>query len=417
MKAESKLPRVSLLHVATPARQAGRLTRNGQHAFTYDGAAVDSADRAREISLTMPLRTTSYTWTPMLPVFQTFLPEGFLKQRIVERFGKIMRVDDMALLALTSENSIGRLRLSRSAQPSRKQTAAESLEEILQDQGSRDLFEYLSDKYLIGSGVAGVQPKVLLAANGVMPAPRDKISIGERATLRVRQLIVKIGGDEYPGLAENEFHCMRVAERLGLDLPKFHLSADRKRFVIERFDYDPDRATYLGFEDMVSLQGKVNEHKYEGSYELVAKAISNNATSSLRAKSLANYFASLVLSMALQNGDAHLKNFGMLYTDPGSDDCRLSPLYDIVCTTMYIPKDRPALAMAGKREWPDRETLCRFGRTHCQVEQPEPVIDATLDAVASYQPDNDDSGIWAQIAAQAARSCFALSKPGRTPRR
>lgn len=409
---ELRLPRVDLMHVFTPAGRAGRLTKASQHAFTYDTAAIARKERGLEVSLTMPLRPESYTRTPMLPVFQTFLPEGYLKERIAERFGKVLRIDDMALLALTGENAIGRLRLTRSAEPVSEAPAAESLAEILQDQGSRNLFEYLSDKYLIQSGIAGVQPKVLLAADDLQDdptPPQPRISVGERATLRARQLIVKVSGDDYPGLSENEYHCLSIARALGLTVPALWLSRDRKRLAIERFDYDGDRGLYVGFEDMVSLQGLVNDQKYEGTYESVALAITNNATPRLKSESLDDFFASLVLSVVLRNGDAHLKNFGMLYTDPGTDDCRLSPVYDIVCTTIYIPKDKPALALGGRRDWPDRKALCQFGRAHCWVEHPERVIDRTLDAVASYEPDNDGSGVWARIAAAVSSGCPALA--------
>jgi serine/threonine-protein kinase HipA len=412
-KAEARLPRVDLLRVATPAGHAGRLAKSGQHSFVYDTAALESGEHGLEISLTMPLRPEAYVKTPMLPVFQTFLPEGFLKDRIVERFSKVMRVDDMALLACTGADAIGRLRLTRSATPEAGTTDSESMSELLGDQGSRDLFEYLSDKYLIRSGIAGVQPKVMVSAADEAAAPSasaapTKVSVGKRAMLRARKLIVKVGGEDYPGLAENEYHCLTLARILELPRPDFWLSADRKRLVIERFDFDAERRRYLGFEDMVSLLGVTNADKYEGSHEVVARAILNNATPALLGDSLQRYFASLVLSVVLRNGDAHLKNYGLLYTDPGTDDCRLSPLYDIVCTTIYIEKDRLALSLAKDRNWPDRATLSEFGRVHCQADHPDVIIDRTLDAVSSYVPDNDDSGIWRRIRAQAMNGTLAM---------
>ena len=73
-----------------------------------------------------------------------------------------------------------------------------------------------------------------------------KISIGERATLRARQLIVKISSEDYPGLSENEYHCLTIAGKLGLQVPDFWLSQDGKRLAIERFDYDIARDLYFG---------------------------------------------------------------------------------------------------------------------------------------------------------------------------
>lgn len=407
----SKLPRVALLEVSTPAGTSGRLSKNGQHSFTYATDALLQSDLRREISLTMPLRAASYERTPMLPVFQTFLPEGFLKERIVEHFGKVVRVDDMALLALSSSNAIGRLRLRNEATVDEQPVQPESLAELLDDQGSRDLFAYLCDKYLIRSGgIAGVQPKVMLSAsdaNSVMVS--DKMSLGDRATLRAQQYIVKVGTDEYPGLAENEHHCLNVAALAGLSVPRQHLSADRKRLVLERFDYVGGSGLYLGFEDMVSLQGSVNDRKYEGSYEGVAQTIARNVTPALRHQSLREFFASVVLSVVLRNGDAHLKNFGLLYTDPGSDDCRLSPLYDIVCTTLYIPKDRLALSLAGSRSWPDGAALAAFGENHCEVGDATQFVEKTIAAVAAYRP-AQPSQVWTSIREDVLRASSFLTR-------
>jgi serine/threonine-protein kinase HipA len=408
-KSSTSLPRVELLHVFVPTGLSGRLAKHGQHSFTYDTSAIESRDPAAEISLTMPLSAQSYSTTPMLPVFQTFLPEGYLKERIQEKFAKTLRVDDMALLALSGGNAIGRLRVSRERALAPESGSVESLQEILADQGSRDLFEHLADTYLIQSGVGGVQPKVLLpASDDTAPpdsvssphAPFAKSSIGAHATLRGRQLIVKVSGPDYPYLTENEFHCLNIGQSLArstdLVVPRFWLSADRRRLAIERFDYDRGSGTYSGFEDMVSLQGTVNERKYEGSYENVAKAIALNAGADHVRKSLREFFSMLALSMVLRNGDAHLKNFGLLYTNPGTDDCRLSPLYDVVCTTVYLEKDLPALTLAGARAWPDRKTLVAFGHAHCHVKDAANVIDLIIATVMAYRPD-DESGIWQRM--------------------
>ena len=111
-KSATNVARIKALHVSTTQGYAGLLARDGQHVFSYGPDVVADAVGARSISLTMPVRAASYQASLMLPVFQTFLPEGFLAARIVEKFSKTMRVDDMALLALTSTNAIGRIRVS-----------------------------------------------------------------------------------------------------------------------------------------------------------------------------------------------------------------------------------------------------------------------------------------------------------------
>jgi len=422
-KTASGVPRIRTLHVGTTQGYAGLLSKDGQHVFSYASEVVANDDTERSISLTMPVRTESYKATPLLPIFQTFLPEGFLADRIVEKFSKTLRVDDMALLALTGANAIGRIRVSESKDIDTERGNIESLKEILAGAASKDLFEYLCDRYLIASGISGIQPKVMLEAEDDLATsatramrrarvskPPGKGSIRERSTLRGKSLIIKVSGSDYPHLTENEFHCLSIARDLKLPVPNFWLSEDKKRLAIERFDINSETGGFLGFEDMVSLQGKVNERKYEGSYENIALAIRQNASPEWTQQSLEEFFASLVLSMVMKNGDAHLKNFGLLYTHPESDDCRLSPIYDIVCTTVYLSKDLPALSLAKQKAWPTRKALVAFGLNICRVNDPEAVIDRITNAATEYRPDSDESGMWKKMKEEIDSAAWSLAR-------
>lgn len=77
--------------------------------------------------------------------------------------------------------------------------------------------------------------------------------------------------------------------------------------------------------------------------------------------------------MRVRNGDAHLKNNGVLYSSlvdhrsgalPNTER-RLAPIFDIVSTTPYLPKDTMALLLGGSKRWPKRKMLHQFGRQHC----------------------------------------------------
>ena len=97
----------------------------------------------------------------------------------------------------------------------------------------------------------------------------------------------------------------------------------------------------------------------------------------------------------VRNGDAHLKNFGMLYTHPLAADPRLAPLYDVVTTSVYphvnlrTGETRYDRAMALKffsgakhRNYPSREDLLRFGETVCLVRKPAHAIDRIASAMS-----------------------------------
>jgi serine/threonine-protein kinase HipA len=70
----------------------------------------------------------------------------------------------------------------------------------------------------------------------------------------------------------------------------------------------------------------------------------------------------IALNCALRNGDAHLKNFGIVYDDV-QGEARLAPVYDLVSTSVYLPKDSLALALNGTTKWPSAKDLRKFGET------------------------------------------------------
>ena len=76
----------------------------------------------------------------------------------------------------------------------------------------------------------------------------------------------------------------------------------------------------------------------------------------------ASLFDSLLVSLLIGNGDAHLKNYGVLYAHPHADK-RLAPVYDVLNTTAYIEGDTPALKMfaGGQKQWPSLSDLRKLG--------------------------------------------------------
>jgi serine/threonine-protein kinase HipA len=73
-------------------------------------------------------------------------------------------------------------------------------------------------------------------------------------------------------------------------------------------------------------------------------------------------FTLIALNCALRNGDAHLKNFGIVY-DEVQGEARLAPVYDLVTTSLYLPKDTMALTLNGSTKWASARELQRLGET------------------------------------------------------
>ena len=64
---------------------------------------------------------------------------------------------------------------------------------------------------------------------------------------------------------------------------------------------------------------------------------------------------------AIENGDAHLKNFSVLYAQP-EGEITLAPAYDLISTSLYMPRDKLALTMNDSKDYPDRARLIKFIR-------------------------------------------------------
>jgi len=334
---------------------------NKQLSGTLDYSAKDrefifNYSQDNPISLTMPYSTKSYTSHYHLhPIFDMSMPEGYLfsllKNLIIKEHGEINDFILFEHLSLGIESY-----LTYEKGEASKSRVTFDLENILKDK-DENLFAKLVESFLNQSAIAGVQPKVLA-------------QLKDKATLSTKEYIVKSFSQEYPHLAENEYFCMRALNHAGIITPKFWLSASKKLFVMEKFTYIKNSNAFYGFEEFCVLFEFNKEKKYKGSYEKIAKAIYQISTQ--KKEDLTQFFKMMVMSYLLKNGDAHLKNFGILYT-ADKQKRFLAPAYDVVNTIIYLPKDKPALTLFGKKIWFSKDELLKFGTQYCMLNQKEAV--------------------------------------------
>jgi serine/threonine-protein kinase HipA len=345
---------------------AGRLARSQlRHVFSYGLEAKEA------LCLSMPLRTESYPYDKSLhPVFQMNLPEGYLRLAIERATAKHFGSDDLTLLTLLGNHQIGRLRyaLADNNLPT-DNSATPALSEILSSDDAQ-LFTQLLARYALSSGVAGVQPKVLMD----IADKETGLPSFDKSSLPLKKYIVKSWGPEFPELACNEFLCLSLARNAGLNTQRFYLSDNGKLLVCERFDVDTD-GTPLGFEDLCVLQGKKPQEKYDASLESCTVSLLNTVSPEYQQQTAYDFFKLTLLNVQIRNGDAHLKNIGILYKNllnyregeyPNSQRT-MAPVYDIVSTTPYIPKDSMALTLTGSKRWPKWKVLENFGKRHCNL--------------------------------------------------
>lgn len=349
------------LEVYVNQHTVGDLFREANH-FIYSYSKSLETDQF--ISLTMPVRIRDYVHDHLHPIFEMHLPEGYLLSVIKKHFTKLVATDDFGLLSLLSTSVRGRVHYRNKQVDT---TATLSLEELLYPEKT-SLFDELIQRFALQTPLSGVQPKVLA-------------QVLNKATLKLDDYIVKAWGSEYPELAINEYWCMRVMKQAGIPVPEFYLSDNNLLFIMKRFDIRANGES-LGFEDMCVLQARKRDDKYIGSYEQLAKTIGQFVSPQYKASSFQQFFKMMVLNQRLQNGDAHLKNFGVLYEN--ATQVWLAPAYDVVSTTAYIKQDMAALTMMGSRKWWPRKHLIRFGVDACELtlKQATSLYDECVDALS-----------------------------------
>ncbi len=351
-----------MIKVWTDAAEAGLLDRHGERGSTF--AYLPDAPAMRAASITMPVRLPSWSVPFGLPpIFEMNLPEGFLRERLRLAFAKATGTfDDFDLLSVVGQSQVGRIRYTGDKEQLNEDVPFQSIDEILQRRRDGGLFQYLLERFASFSGISGVQPKILVRDEDAFAATGNT---GDRFSHSFRGAthIVKLWDpNEYPQLAANEYFCLTAARKCGLDVPAFRLAEDGIALVIDRFDLRMD-GTYRGFEDFCVLNARRTDEKYRGSYETsIIRRFTQFAISSHVNEDLERLFVLIALNCALRNGDAHLKNFGMFYDDVRGE-ARLAPVYDIVTTSVYLPRDSMALTLNRSTRWPTAKHLRTLGET------------------------------------------------------
>ena len=154
---------------------------------------------------------------------------------------------------------------------------------------------------------------------------------------------------DYPHSVINEWFVMRLARRLGLDVPEVHRRyVPSPVYLIDRFDRV---AGAQGWQrrhaiDACQLLGLDRSFKYtQGSMDSLA-ALANACRSPAVARS--RLFGWLVFNVLVGNSDAHLKNLSYLVSHEG---VQLAPFYDLLSVATY---DSPAFDKSG---WPAQTQL------------------------------------------------------------
>lgn len=174
--------------------------------------------------------------------------------------------------------------------------------------------------------------------------------------------IVKLPDRVFPDVPRNEYAMMSLAAAVGIDVPEVRLvhrdqldnlpqgvwpEAENLAYAIRRFDRDEARGS-IHIEDLAQVRNVYPDRKYAGNFETVAALIYRRHD----LPALREFARRLTFNILISNGDAHLKNWSLIYPDRRIPT--LAPAYDMVCTAHYRTDDEPedlGLKFGGTRQF------------------------------------------------------------------
>ena len=325
-----------------------------RHVFAYH----PDVQPEQFVSLLMPVRTESYVYPDLHPVFRMNLPEGFLLSVLQEQLGPQVGASPLNLLSVVGRNAIGRVKVAMPGADPTQPPVPFELAGLLRGDNSEAAFMDLVRRYAV-SGVSGVVPKFL------SPTTFDEHGKGTLATDRH---IIKGTTSRLPGVALNEHLCMEVSRTAGIPTAKTEVSEDGHALIVHRFDFEDDGVTHKGMEDLCSLLLLRPEEKYQSTWERVVNRIKDVVTIPEQQNTVLSHLADhLLLTYALRNADCHTKNIALLYSS--REEIALAPVYDMLSITVYedYAKNPPGMPVEGRSTWMPGKALARFLQKRCGI--------------------------------------------------
>lgn len=308
---------------------AGRLEErpDGRCVFTYDTSYLTSNMPA--IAYTLPLRAAPYISDHGLhPFFDNLVAEGWFRNAQAKALG-INPKHPFALLLGFGYDLAGAVHLADPTPAKHHQLdhADECTQAALRSRAS----------------ISGVQRKLLAVKEGDHYRP---VKANELSTH-----IAKLASGNLKELLELEY-LTSLAARLLLpddDIVEMTLctlsSIHETALIIPRFDRTLTGKRLCHFEEFNQLLGHDSgDAKYEGDYETMGQFILNaDHCAPVEAFRL---YRRILVCLLIGNTDAHFKNFAMFHTNEG---LKLTPMYDLVASSIYPEYQSIALGVCGLR--------------------------------------------------------------------
>lgn len=406
------------LHVYLRGERVGTLMSDkGRLTFEYEPAYLQSSG-AMALAYTLPLRVQPYAGGEVIAFFSNLLPDESVRVKLAQYLG-ISHSNVFALLKRIGEDCAGAVAVIAPEREMQAHAQAEycclsedEAHEVLLALPERPLNVGARDFRISG---AGAQDKLVACVqDGQIVLPLN----GTPSTH-----IIKPGIDRFPGSVFNEYYCMRLAGRCGLDVAACEILRIKNvpYYVTTRYDraIESGKWVRLHQEDFCQLLGYEPSVKYEseGGPRLL-QCFQLLREMELPAVDVIEFLRRIIFIFLIGNGDAHAKNFSVIYRDGVA---RLAPAYDLLSTAVYpnLPA-KLAMKIEGRSHfgWISRAKFLRMGSkaglrerlVHAEIDKMlkrlNKVLNSFTEAVSAEVP----SSVYAEIQTGIRRRMQQLVK-------
>lgn len=364
----------------------GHLTgfQDGKNLFAFDDSYIDLGPGRPTLSLSFNtpgdeeaternLREIYSSRIRLPPFFSNLLPEGVLREYMVKRL-KIHHDHEFDILLVLGASLPGAVR----ALPA-------------------DELPRAAINYRPGTTHAAPDDTPIKFSLGGSQLKFSMIERGGRFSLADGndEWIVKPPHPTHPNVPANEYAMMRLAAAAGVQTPEVKLvklddvdpgslaglSIPRREtwaYAIKR--YDRTAQGRLHAEDFAQVFNVYADQEYKATnYDTIGRLIFDLFPN--RFEQLAEFLRRLVVNILIGNGDAHLKNWSVIYNDKVTP--LLSPAYDLVSTIHYVQNDSLALNLGGEKRF-ESINEAHFDRIARRIEAPPKfVLDVVKETVTT----------------------------------
>jgi serine/threonine-protein kinase HipA len=289
------------------------------------------------------------SWQPSAHValphwFSHLLPEGRLRDAVASAAGTNKAREFNLLARIGIDDLPGALRIGPA-------------DELRSVKRPPELTAAASDEHagnpLLKFSLAGTQLKFSIY--------RDERGLTVPVRGQAGNVIAKLpdGRPGFSGVPEAELACLNLARLSGINTPEASLvslseiagleewarNISAPALIVDRFDRNGHRRTHMEeVAQVLNISSRGEHAKYRrANFETIANIIGGLCG----LDSVRDVITRIVFNVLIGNGDAHLKNWSILY--PDGIIPVLSPIYDVLPTVLYLPRDDMGLKLSDSR--------------------------------------------------------------------